>query len=103
MEKLWRIWQMIMKICQSFSHLIFSSECTYVVIKVLMDIMLIIFKDATLTFHECYPFKYKRLLVRINHEAIQAKHMATYSYAPGETSNSYYLHMMSKELPHFDL
>ena len=65
--------------------------------------MLILFKDATLTFHECYPFKYKQLLVRINFEAIQVKHLATYSYTPGETSNSYYLHIMPKAIPHFDL
>ena len=63
--------------------------------------MLILFKDATLTFHECYPLKYKRLLIRINHEAIQAKHMAKYSFTPGETSNSYYLHIMPKAMRHF--
>ena len=68
-----------------------------------MDIMLILFKDATLTFHECYPLNYKRLLVRINHEAMQAKHLATYSYVSGETSNRYYLHIMPKVMPHFDL
>ena len=66
-----------------------------------MDIILMSFKDATLTFHECYPFKYKRLLVTIDHEAMQAKHMATYSYAPGETSNNYYLHIMPKAMRHF--
>ena len=48
-------------------------------------------------------FKYKQLLVRINHEAMQAKQMATYSYAPGETSDNYYLHIMPKAMRHFDL
>ena len=65
--------------------------------------MLILFKDAILTFHECYPLKYKRLMVRINHEAMQAKHLAKYSYVPDETSNSYYLHIMPKAMCHFDL
>ena len=63
--------------------------------------MLILFKDYTLTFYESCPLKYKRLLVRINHEAMRAKHMAKHSYIPGETSNSYYLHIMPKAMRHF--